>query len=721
MLSMKVYVYALVTALSLDSSAKPATSVELFELTMEELMQIPITAAKREQQWGEVAATVDVYEGKLLRTTGINHFRELAESAPGLVYGRVGNTPNIYLRGIGSDLMSVAADASTAVYQDDVYLARPEMALAHFWDIERIEILKGPQGALYGRNATSGAINMIHNRASFEHKQAYARLTAGSFSNRQIETALGSPVGEHHAVRASLLFMRDDGYTEDLDPRGGKHLDNQQVVAGRFEWRWRFNEELETALSASYYQNNNAGFSLKPADQLGLADLAGAQPAASFHQIRNNQPSFSDYQTQSLQWRIDWHGEGFDLQSIGAYHNLDSRYLLNTDGTEIAITESQVIWAQRQHSQELRLVSTHEGDWQWLAGATWLDESPQLDVGLVRHPLNNSTVIYAQATTEAWGMYGELGWRFLPDWDLKLGLRDTRETREDGNRLFTTGDLNGLDSPNPTPQPIGSSAHDARFSKLSPQLVLSVSPSATAAQDMWYLSVTEGFKSGGANSLSTRPGFKPEEITSFETGYKYSHKSLALQVAAFHYDYRDLQVITYEAGATTITNAASASLQGLDLNLRWSLAQQWQYQLGATWLDSHYQRFITSLAGQPEDVSGNPMPFAPNLDLNQSVSYQLAPHWQISLQHHYQSRTYYNQFGDHAISSPGRHLLNLRLQWTADSHWELAAGVYNLTDKNYYQNLTRFTSTSPTSLPTGNALGVTAPGRQWLVETNYHY
>ena len=684
-------------------------------------MQIPITAAKREQQWGQVAATVDVYEGKLLRAAQVNHFRELAKAAPGLIYGRVGNTPNIYVRGIGSDLMSVAADASTAIYQDDVYLARPEMALAHFWDIERIEILKGPQGALYGRNATGGAINMIHSRPSFDQTQAYARLAAGSFSTRRMEAALGSPIGEQHALRASLLAIHDEGYTRDLDPRGGDQLDNNQVAAGRIEWRWRFNERWESALSASHYQNNNDGFSLTPADQLGLADLAGAKPTPDFHQLHNDLPSFSDYQTQSLHWRIDWHGDDLDLQSISAYHNLASRYLLNTDGTEIPITESQVSWSQHQRSQELRLVSTHKGDWQWLLGATWLDESPMLDVGLVRYPLNNSTLIYAQAATQAWGLYGELGWDFQPQWNLKLGLRDSREKREDSNRFLNSNDLLGLDSPKTQAQAIGSSAHDQRFSKLSPQLVLSFTPQASSGQDLWYLSATEGFKSGGANSLSTRPGFKPEKIMSIETGYKYSYQDLALQIAAFHYDYRDLQVITYEGGATTITNAASASLQGLDFNLRWSPARNWQYQLGAAYLDAHYEQFITSQAGAPTDVSGNPMPFAPQLDLNQSVSVQLAQHWQLSLYHHYQSRTYFSQFADNTISAPSRHLFDLRVTRTLDPHWELATGVYNLTDKNYYQNLTRFTSTSPVSVPAGNALGVTAPGRQWLIEMNYRY
>lgn len=718
---MKFPLVVLLTGLSCLAVCVSAREANLFELSLEELMQVPITAAKREQQWVDVAATVDVFEGELLRDNQINHFRELAEAAPGLVYGRVGNTPNIYLRGIGSDLMSVAADASTAVYQDDVYLARPEMGLAHFWDIERIEILKGPQGALYGRNATGGAINIISARPSFEQTQAYARATTGSFANRQIEAAVGSPTGEKSAVRASVLLIRDQGYTEDLDGRNGTGMDNNKVAAGRVEWRWALGERLESSLSGFHYQNNSDGFSFTPADQRGLADQLGALPTAGFHQIHNDLPTFSDYQTQGLSWRLDWRGEGFDLQSISAYRNLDSRYLLNTDGTEIPVTESQVIWSQQQRSQEFRLVSTNTGDWQWLLGATWLDETPTLDVGLVRHPLDTSIVINSFAETRAWGLYGELGWDFSPDWNLKLGLRDTRENRRDGNQFRNTGDLLGLDSNLQLAPVTGASNHEATFEKLSPQLVLSFAPGISAAQDLLYLSITEGFKSGGANSLSTRPGFKPEEITSIETGYKYSRGQVALHIAGFHYDYQDLQVITYEAGTTTITNAASAKLSGMDASLRWSPVLQWQYQLGLTFLDADYDQFVTSLAGAPKDVSGKQMPLAPTWDINQSLAYQPNAVWQISLRHHYQSRTYFNQFEDVVISSPNRHLFDLRLARALSTRWELAAAVYNLTDKHYYQNLTRFTSTSPASVPEGNALGVTAPGRRWMIEASYRY
>ena len=486
-------------------------------------------------------------------------------------------------------------------------------------------------------------------------------------------------------------------------------------------WHWALSENLYSSLSASHYQNNNNGFSLTPADNLGLADLGGALPTPGFHQIRNNQASFSKYQTQGLNWQLHWQGENLALTSISAYHNLDSRYLLNTDGTEIAITDSQLNLTQQQRSQEIRLVSTNASNWQWLLGASWQEETPNLDVGLVRYPLDTSIVINSFAKTRAWGVYGEVAWNFSPQWNIKLGLRNTHEERRDGNQFFNTGDLLGLDSNMQMAQATGASNHSASFDKFSPQLVLSFSPELTSAQDLIYVSVTEGIKSGGSNSLSTRHGFKPEEITSIEAGYKYTRDKVALSLAGFQYDYSDLQVITYEAGSTTITNAASANIKGVDCSLRWEPQARWRYQMGFSFLDANYQTFITSLAGAPKDVSGHQMPFAPGWDINQSLSYSPAQSWQISLDHHYQSLTYYNQFEDRIISTPSLHLFNLRALKQISQHWDLAASIYNLNNKNHYQNLTRFTSTSPSNIPQGNALGVTAPGRSWNIETHFYF
>lgn len=212
-----------------------AAQDNLFDLSLEQLVQIKITSEKREQQWDEVAQTVDVYTGVQLRNSNINDMRGLSEIASGFSFGRVGNVANIYLRGIGSDLLSIASDASTAVYLDDVYLARSEMTLAHFWDVERIEVLKGPQGALYGRNATGGAIKIVPKHANFDHLSGYAQLNIGSFNERKLEAAIGGAISDTFAMRTSLLMIKDDGFTKDLNPQGANEIDNENVATGRLE------------------------------------------------------------------------------------------------------------------------------------------------------------------------------------------------------------------------------------------------------------------------------------------------------------------------------------------------------------------------------------------------------------------------------------------------------------------------------------------------------
>jgi len=714
-----------ITLISLNFSAAQVTAAkDYYDLSLEELMNIKITAQKREQEWFEVPLTVDVYNGKTLREQNINHLSDLAQYAPGVVYGRVGNTPNIYVRGIGSDLLSVAADASTAIYADDVYLARPEMALAHFWDVERIEVLKGPQGALYGRNATGGAINIIRSRPSFEKTDAYARVTSGNVSHRQLEAAATTPITNNLAIRGSLLAIKNDGYTDDLDPQGGERLDDTNVAAGRVELRWRATDRLENAITASQYRNNTHGFTLTPADDKGLAEQMGALPVDDFHALRNNIPSYSHYLTQSISWRWDWTSDNVKFQSISAYRNLDADYLLNTDGTEINVTESQLDWSHDQRSQEFRLLSIDDSDWQWLVGATWLNESPRLDVGLIRYPLNTSIVINSQAETTAWGVYGELGWNFYPRWNAKLGVRNTHEHRDDGNIFMSTHDLVGLDSNRDQATTIGATQHNNEYDNVSPQFIVSFTPEQGQINRLWYVSVTEGFKSGGSNSLSLTPSFKPEEIMSMEMGYKYQHENVAWQASIFDYNYKELQVVTFEDGATRITNAASADVTGIDANVLLVLSPQLQWQLRGTALNANYNQFITSLAGAPVDVSGNPMPYAPRWDINQAINFSNSlpiGSIEVSFTHHYQSKTYFNQFADNVISEQAQHIFDVAATWKITDRYEVGASVMNITDEEYYSNLTRFTSTSIASAPEGNALGVTALGRQWRMHLNYKY
>lgn len=701
-----------------------ASEENLLDLSLAQLMQIKITSEKRELPWDQIPQTVDVYTGTQLRSQQVNDFRDLAEIAPGYSYGRVGNIASSYVRGIGSDLISIAADASTAVYLDDVYLARPEMTAAQFWDVDHIEILKGPQGALYGRNATGGAIKIIANHANFEPLSGYAQLDTGSFNGRKLEAAVGGELSDALAARASVLAIKDTGFTQDIDPQGTNNIDDNNVKASRLELRWRLNERLESRLSGDYYQNNNDGYSIRPNDDLGIAEQKGALDTPNFHQTRNNIASYSHYQTEGVNWRWNWNSDYWTLESISAYRNISADYRLNTDGTEVPVVESKFVTLQNQHSHELRLTSTGNGDLQWLLGASWLKEMPRLDVDLIRHPINTSIVILADARTVAWGAYGELSWKFQPRWDMKLRLRNSVETRDDRNRIFSTGDLKGLDSPAVDTPRAPSSIRNSSFHKLSPQLMLSYSPAADDRQ-LWYLNATEGFKSGGANSLSTSPSFKPEEITSFEAGFKSTAPARQWSLSLFHYDYQNLQVVTFEQGVTAITNAASAKVNGIDISGLFQLSESLQYQAGISYLSAQYDHFITAYKGAAKDVSGNTMPYAPSLDLNQKISYnhKLNTGGQLTVQllHHFQSKTYFSQFEDNAVAQTSRHTFDLLGDWAISPEWSLSAGVFNLTDTEYFQNIVRFTTTSIASAPQGNALGYTAPGRHWMLGSTWRF
>jgi iron complex outermembrane recepter protein len=700
------------------------SQVDIFNLSLEELMQVKITPQKRQQHWYEVPSSVEVYDGRVLREYNIHQLTDVAQLTPGLVYSHIGSTSYTYIRGIGSDLISIAADSSTAVYNDDVYLARPQMATAQFWDIDRIEILKGPQGALYGRNATGGAINIIHTKPTFDNTNAYAHFNAGEFSTRQLEAAVNTPVSDNFALRSSVFAVKNNGFTQDLDNRNGNIIDDTNTAAARMELRWQLNSQLENSLTAEHYQNNTHGFTLKPADHKGLAEAQGAIPVNNFHATRDDLRGALHYQAQELAWRWTWVTPTFELQSISAYRNLNTDYSNNTDGTEIAVTRSKFMWESKQHTHEIKLSSRNNEHWHWLAGASWLHETPINNVALIRTPINSSINIYAYANTTAWAVYGEVEWDFLPQWNAKIGLRESNETRKDGNQLFSTHDLFGLDSNLQNATAIGTSQHNESFKKLSPQYTLSYTPETNTGHSLWYLSATEGFKSGGANSFTTRAGFKPEEVESQELGYKFSEKNKSWQLAAFHYDYTDLQVLTYENGTTTITNAADASINGVDANAAIELNTAWSLSAGVTLLNAHYDKFISSLAGAAVDASGNPMPYAPHWDFNQTLNYQHTlplGNLHLSLQHHYQARTYFNSFADDVIAAPAHNIFNAQALWKINKHWDAGISVKNLTNVDYYETLVRFTTTSTASAPEGNALGVTMPGRQWLAVVNYKF
>jgi iron complex outermembrane recepter protein len=417
---------------------------------------------------------------------------------------------------------------------------------------------------------------------------------------------------------------------------------------------------------------------------------------------------------------VDWHVKGdlafAEVQIIRAYRKLESNYLFNTGGTEAAITESGFGNLENQFSNEIRLLSSTTGNDDWLVGFYSLHENPELEVGLIRYPLNTSAIILAQVATDVQSLYGEFNWRFSSLWSTKFGLRSTREKSWDANYLFNTQDLLGLQSPTLSQTRPFSSEHNDNSTYLSPQVVLSWTVHRSQESATNYLSITEGFKSGGSNSLSASKSFNPEKVMSYELGHKHVEGGSSWSRSSFYYNYNDLQVLAYEQGVTAINNAASAKIWGAEGTLSITPVTSFSYQIGVAWLQTRYGEFISSVNGQPVDVSGNQMPYAPRWDINQKFTdtgLLRRKTVNLNLFHHYQSQTTFNQFEDPNVTQGALHIFDLVGEWELASDWVLSAGIYNLTDEEYFRNIVTFTTTSKPSAPQGNALGYPEPGRNW--------
>lgn len=695
----------------------------LSELSLEELMQMTVTAQRREQTWVEVPASLNLFTEHQLVEQKIFSLNQLAAATPGFVYGRVGNVASSYIRGIGSSLLSISADSSCAVYQDDVYFSRPEMTLGYLWDMQRIELLKGPQGALYGRNATGGMISLVHNQAQYNQFSGQVTGAIGAFNERRLEAMSNIPLGQQWALRASVFAVDDDGFTDNINTNQND-INDKHALGARVQIAFMATQNWESRLNLDYFQNNTHGFVVRPNDHYGLAESLGAVTPPEFNNTDNNTASFNDYKTWGVDWRFKGDFDFAQVQWISAYRELDTGYLFNTDGTATLVTDSAFYNTNLQSSHEIRLLSNQQASIDWLAGIFYLRETPDQNVGLTRYLLNTSSIISAAASTQAVSLYGELTWHITPQWSSKLGLRNSKEKRSDYNRIYLTGDILGLNSPQTAVSRPPSSTHQENFDEVSPQFVVSHTHKNAQSTSTNYLSITEGFKSGGSNSLSTAKSFAPEVVVSYEIGHKHVNEGSSWSLTSFYYDYDDLQVLAYENGITSINNAAAAKIWGLEGSLAITPANSLGYQIGATYLAAQYREFISSIGGQAVEASGNQMPFAPTWEVNQRLTYTGQTYnksYNVSLYHHFQSKTRFNQFEDNNVTQGAYNVLNLVSELDLSANWSIGFAIFNLANKEYYRNIVTFTTTSIASAPQGNALGFTEPGRSWRINSRWYF
>ncbi len=736
------------------------------------LEEIVVTAQKRAENLQETPIAVTAITGDALRELNRDDVAAIAASTPSLTYAEAGGESQIYIRGVGSNLFSVGADPSIATNLDGVYLGRSNMGLAQFLDVERVEILRGPQGTLYGRNATGGAIN-IYSRMPTESFEGYGTLIVGNQGRREMNAAVSGPLSDQWAFRVALRGMKDDGFTKDLDPAGGDKIDDNDLKASRAILRFK-NDKLTAHIIGDYSEFKSGNTSIKPInDGLGLAASAGASIPLSFHETRNNTPSFLEWQTGGITANLELGlTEEISLTAIAAYRAWDSDFLFNTDGTEVEVTRTTQVYDAKQYSGEIRLNGEHSWG-KWIAGAYYLDEDKLGALGLVRAGFTNtgarppaiipsatfpprSFIILADNQGQAYAVFGQLDYKLSDAWTLTAGVRYSDEKKDDNNyqvTLLPDTELLGLYSPRAIPARPATTGPTNRiasksWSAFTPKVGIQWQP---ADDQLYYLSYSKGFKSGGFNSFQpSNPPYNPEYIKSYELGAKteWLDRRLRLNGSVFYYDYTDLQVSAFLNSLTFTTNAAAATVQGVELELQALPVENFEVSAALGFLDAKYDNFITpygscNAANVALDARCTGRVGLPRLINASDKTLNNAPEFKGSLSGRYTAtlpgggslsffaqvshtgEVYFNADNSAALTQSSYTLVDARVGYeSASGALSVALFGKNLGDEEYFHNIVQFTSTSDTVrdvFNVGHALGYPAPGRQWGLELTYRF
>ena len=691
------------------------------------LEEIIVTAEKREASIQDTALAITAVSGDLLENGGLDEIEDLSLDVPSLVFSRAGGEAQLYIRGVGTNLFGIGQDSSVAVHQDGVYQGRAQMGLNQFLDVERVEVLRGPQGTLYGRNATAGVINIIH-RAPGDEPEGYVNLKLGNFNRYDGEAAYGGPIGDNAGFRLALRYGSDGGFTEDLDPRGGDEVDGGETMAARATLTFALSDTINAKIIGDYTDFDGDNRTIRPRGDLHRSAAEGAQALPDFDQTRNEVDSFQKWTISGITAEVTADlGGGLSLTSITGYRQFEDSFRFNTDGTEIFVTQTHFERDTDQFSEELRLACDCEA-YEWIAGLYYFTEDKEEALGLPAINFGGAFNIFATNKTDAWAGFGELTWHFSDRLDGIVGVRYSNEEKEDWNlRGLTGGNFDGLFGAS-DPRAFSFSFPPRNttddWNAFTPKLGLKYDYSDDI---MVYGTLTRGFKSGGTNSLSGDPAFDPEYLWSLEVGSKSTladGRAIA-NASAFYYDYTDLQVSTFTEGTVRVTNAAEATVVGIELDVSTVLSDQFAWDTSAMLLNAEYDQFVTRFgggAGTVLDVEGNKLINAPEISLTSTLSYSadIGPGtFSAMAQVAYRSEVFHSQFNETEVGQDSVTLANVRAGITFLNGVEVSFVVRNLLDKEYYQNSVRFTSLNDRSKDLtgiGAALGYPGEGRSMALQ-----
>ncbi|MEO5629569.1 MAG: TonB-dependent receptor [Thermomonas sp.] len=661
-----------------------------------QLDTVLVTARRREEALQDVPQSVTAISGAELEARGAQDIAALGDVTPNLtIYpARAFNgTVTAFIRGIGQADPIWSVEPGVGVYVDDVYLARPQGALLDILDVERVEVLRGPQGTLYGKNTLGGAIKLV-TRDPAATLSGTATLTAGDYGRRDGKLVLNLPLGDRLRTRLALGTFDRNGFGRNLFT--GAEVSARDTRVARFSATWAPTTDMEVRLAWDRTIDDSGPQGFKRL-AVNPTDPAGTRPDPGDHDVRSGAPNVQRLNSGGGSITLDWNlGMEWRLRAISAWRSGDSLGYIDFDTLPATINQLERHFADRQTSQEIQL-HWNDGRAHAVAGLYLFDgDSGGVGINSSRSPLFG----YTSSTigTRSAALYANLTQPIGYALELDVGLRYTveRKTATVLNRTFADAALSV-----PFNEPSADFTDAATFSAPSPRVVLAWRPTTMA---MLYAQASRGFK-GGSYNIGANPRLVPrsahavddEAVTALELGAKsaWLDDRLSVDVALFHNSYRDIQLSVFTSydgdgdGSDDrifrdFRNAGDGTTRGAELEWRMRAGYlRWTGQVG--YLDARYNRYID----EGLDIAANRrFSNAPRWTAGSSVVADLplrvAGTLRARIDGRYQSKVWQTGELVDELAQEGYALWNASLAWTSPAQgWQVALHGNNLGGVSY--------------------------------------
>lgn len=746
-----VNVLALASGFSAATQAQTPSSVaepSSVAVPYDAIEDIVVTAQRRETRLQSTAVAIEALSSDALESRSIVDVESLGKLSSSMDVSIYQGEAQIYIRGIGYTGLIGGTDSSTAVHLNGIYLSRSSAAVPGFLDAERVEVVRGPQGTLYGRNATSGSVNIISKRPTADFT-AEGSAQYGNYDDIQLFGAIGGPIaGEAVTARLALQFEDRDGYTRARRANGSvQRIEDKSDFAGRLTVSFKPSDDFTFDVIGDYYEADDAGSiwlyfgpgtGTNPFLRQYIASNGGVTPTIKSRDIGSDVTPYNKPEIWGLMGRATWDLGGYRLTSLTGYRRTHPLNFNDLDITTVSAITQLREEKHRQFSQELQLSSPADQPLEWIAGLYYFRETndvrneylfPFVDnmFGLPESPTCCTLRLDGRATTRAFAAFGEANYDITERLNLVLGGRYSTERRGGRNDVEFVNFLTPLFDNNATFKP-------ATFNSFTPKVGLNF----TVDENVFlYASVSRGFKSGGFNigSYQNTP-FNPEKIWSYEAGLKSDLMDgrLRFNLTAFYYDYTDLQVQDVEGNNTVVRNAANAEIKGLELESKAKLAPEFEVDVNATYLDS---QFVNTCLADPkhplptpaagcsgpsqQNLDGNKLPRAPEFKTTLGAQYTFTTpdsgQFIVRGDYAWQSRVYYSAFQVLELSQKSYDWFKARATYVAPSGaWQIAAYIDNISNVKAITNATYIADIVDSTI-TGNM----APPRTYGVQLRVKY